>query len=129
MGRDPHRSESAWLCPLCNTAYDTAEIESLLLDTVNRKFLAFNLQDLQCKKCAQVLNSNRLLTFSSVKKLGSFFQIKLENITRRCQCAGEFQHLISREDTIKLLEVFYKLGDKFHMPSLRETVEGILKLV
>lgn len=54
LGRDPHRSETAWLCPLCNTAYDNAEIESLLLDIISRKFLAFNLQDLQCTKCTQV---------------------------------------------------------------------------
>lgn len=55
LGRDPHRSEHEWLCPLCSTAYDSNEIESLLLETVTRKLLAYNLQDLQCKKCSQVL--------------------------------------------------------------------------
>lgn len=54
LGRDYHKTESAWLCSLCNSAYDTAEIESFLLDTIAKKLLAFNLQDLQCKKCAQV---------------------------------------------------------------------------
>lgn len=54
LGRDYHKTESAWLCSLCNSPYDTAEIESFLLDTITRKLLAFNLQDLQCKKCAQV---------------------------------------------------------------------------
>lgn len=44
----------SWYCPLCQTSYDTAEIEHLLLDTVMRKLMAYNLQDLQCKKCAQV---------------------------------------------------------------------------
>lgn len=54
LGRDPYRSETAWLCPICNTGYDNMEIESLLLDIVTKKMLAYNLQDLQCKKCAQV---------------------------------------------------------------------------
>lgn len=69
------------------------------------------------------------LVFDIVIKIVFFLQIKLENIARRCQCAGEFQHLISRVDNIKLLEVFYQLGDKFQMPSLKETVEYILQLV
>lgn len=54
LGRDQYRSDSSWLCPLCNTSYDNSEIECYLLDTISRKFLAYNLQDLQCKKCSQV---------------------------------------------------------------------------
>nr|CAD7428080.1 unnamed protein product [Timema monikensis] len=43
-----------WQCPLCHTSYDNSEIEYLLLDTVQRKAMAYTLQDLQCKKCLQV---------------------------------------------------------------------------
>ncbi|XP_045460209.1 DNA polymerase epsilon catalytic subunit 1 [Harmonia axyridis] len=107
LGRDPYRSEHAWLCPLCNTPYDNGEIENLLLDIVNRKFLAYNLQDLQCKKCAQ---------------------IKLENLLRYCSCSSEFKCLISREDLIKLMETFKTLAETFDMPALQETMEQSLKL-
>lgn len=54
LGRDYHKTETAWLCSLCSSAYDTAEIENFLLDTISKKLLAFNLQDLQCRKCSQV---------------------------------------------------------------------------
>lgn len=64
LGRDPHRSDHAWLCPLCNTAYDNGLIEGLLLETVSRKFLAYNLQDLQCKKCSQV---NLMILLCAIK--------------------------------------------------------------
>lgn len=54
LGRDQYRSDSAWLCPLCNTPYDSTEIECIMLDIISKKFLAYNLQDLQCKKCKEV---------------------------------------------------------------------------
>lgn len=44
----------AWQCPLCSTSYDNQEIEHLLLDILNRKTMAYMLQDLQCNKCLQV---------------------------------------------------------------------------
>ncbi|CAH2005328.1 unnamed protein product [Acanthoscelides obtectus] len=107
LGRDQYRSDSAWLCPLCNTPYDNVEIECIMLEIINRKFLAYNLQDLQCKKCNQ---------------------IKLENLARHCQCSSEFKCILSRDDIIKLLQTFLSLGKRFHMPALTETVEDILKL-
>lgn len=48
---------------------------------------------------------------------------------KRCPCAGEFRHLISREEIIKLLVAFKKLAAQFGMPCLHETVENILQLV
>ncbi|XP_030759546.1 DNA polymerase epsilon catalytic subunit A [Sitophilus oryzae] len=107
LGRDPHRTEHAWYCPLCRATYNTAEIECFLLDTISRKFLAYNLQDLQCKKCSQ---------------------IKMENLIVHCKCASEFRCLVSQEDLIKLLETFLKLAEIFNMPALAETVQQILKL-
>ncbi|XP_023014693.2 DNA polymerase epsilon catalytic subunit 1 [Leptinotarsa decemlineata] len=108
LGRDQHRSDSAWLCPLCKTAYDSSEIECTLLSIVNGKFLAYNLQDLQCKKCSQ---------------------IKLENLMKHCQCSSDFKCLLSRTDLIKLLQTFLSLARRFDMPALSETVEQTLKLV
>ncbi|XP_060536886.1 DNA polymerase epsilon catalytic subunit 1 [Cylas formicarius] len=107
LGRDQHRTDNAWFCPLCNTSYDNAEIQSQLLEIISKKFMAYNLQDLQCKKCSQV---------------------KMENLIRRCQCASEFKCLLSRKDLIKLLETLLKLAEKFSMSALAETVRKILEL-
>lgn len=108
LGRDQYRSESAWLCPLCNTTYDNAEMELFLLDTINKKFLAYNLQDLQCKKCAQ---------------------IKMDNLMINCTCAGQYKCLISKNDLIKLIETFQSLAETFNMLALSEMTSHILKLI
>ncbi|XP_018571015.1 DNA polymerase epsilon catalytic subunit A [Anoplophora glabripennis] len=108
LGRDRHRTDTAWICPLCDTPYDSTKIECFLLEIISKKFLAYNLQDLQCKKCSQ---------------------IKMENLIKHCQCASEFRCLISRTDLIKLLETFLSLAQKYDMPALSETVEDSLKLI
>ncbi|KAF7265187.1 hypothetical protein GWI33_021380 [Rhynchophorus ferrugineus] len=107
LGRDPHRTEHDWYCPLCKATYNSSEIECFLLDVISRKFLSYNLQDLQCKKCSQ---------------------IKMENLIVHCKCAAEFRCLVSRTDLIKLLETFLKLAERFNMPALAETVQQILTI-
>ncbi|CAG9765603.1 unnamed protein product [Ceutorhynchus assimilis] len=107
LGRDLHRTEDHWTCANCNAPYNSSEIETFLLETITKKFLAYNLQDLQCKKCGQ---------------------IKMENLTKHCQCASGFRCLVSRKELIKLLETFLELGNRFSMPALAETVDQILKL-
>ncbi|KAF5305758.1 hypothetical protein FQR65_LT07654 [Abscondita terminalis] len=108
LGRDPHRTENAWICPLCNTEYNNNEIEAILLNIIGKKFLAFNIQDMQCKKCVQ---------------------IKMENLIPRCQCAGEFQGLISRNDFVKLLKTFLRLATAFNMIVLKEFIGDTLLLI
>lgn len=93
LGRDQHRSESSWLCPLCNTAYDNVEIECFLLDTISKKVIAYNLQDLQCKKCLQVINTNNWLMIAVIfkfsgetrkfhKTLSLFFRFQMFNFKK-----------------------------------------------
>ncbi|KAF5297091.1 hypothetical protein FQA39_LY02671 [Lamprigera yunnana] len=107
LARDPHRSDVAWLCPLCNSEYSNDEIEAILLDIIGKKILAFNLQDMQCKKCAQ---------------------IKMENLIPRCKCAGEFQGLLSKNDFVKLLETFHRLAKTFNLNVLNEFIGNVLSL-
>nr|CAD7589120.1 unnamed protein product [Timema genevievae] len=101
------RKIPVWQCPLCRTSYDNSEIEYLLLDTVQRKAMAYTLQDVQCKKC---------------------LQIKLENMSEYCSCAGEFQCLVSRSDLEIHLRTFYKIAQYFKMPLLLEIVEWAIDL-
>lgn len=57
LGRDQYTSDSTWACPLCDSLYDKIEIECFLLDTISKKIAAFDIQDLQCKKCSQVIQT------------------------------------------------------------------------
>ncbi|CAB0010464.1 unnamed protein product [Nesidiocoris tenuis] len=96
-----------WQCPVCSTNYDNTEIEALLLDIVNRKSMAYVLQDLQCKKC---------------------LMIKMENMTEHCTCAGQFQTLINRADLGKYLKTFGGIAQHYNMPLLLDSVKWILRM-
>lgn len=52
-----------------------------------------------------------------------YSQIKLENMTEFCSCAGNFQTLISRRDLAVYLKTFRGIAQHFKMPLLLETVE------
>lgn len=61
--RHTENEEACWLCPSCKNSYDNIEIENMLIDCLNRKAMAYLLQDLQCLKCKQVsLLNTRLLS-------------------------------------------------------------------
>ena len=51
-------SRAAWSCVQCKTEYDLSEIEQNLVDAINRKSMAYVLQDLTCVKCHQVWYQN-----------------------------------------------------------------------
>ena len=50
---------AAWSCVQCKTEYDLSEIEQNLVDAINRKSMAYVLQDLTCVKCHQVWYQSR----------------------------------------------------------------------
>lgn len=47
-----------WQCALCETPYDSEELQHALLSALQRGLTAFVLQDLQCCKCKQVLTGS-----------------------------------------------------------------------
>merc|ERR1712071_623848 len=83
------------------------EIECMLLDIVNRKSMSFVLQDVQCKKCQE---------------------IKRENLTKFCSCAGEFQLLQSSANLLQTLNIFHAVGRRFQMTLLTQTVFQLLQM-
>lgn len=68
--RDSHLMSEAWRCRQCGHSYDQTEIETSLLQIVNKYSLAYQIQDLVCEKCRLV---------------------KAENLPVTClKCAGKF---------------------------------------
>ncbi|KAG7199297.1 hypothetical protein KM043_018152 [Ampulex compressa] len=92
-----------WKCPLCETCYDNAEIEFLLIDILNRKSMGYVLQDLQCRKCRE---------------------IKRENINEFCTCSGEFKTLIPKSDILKFVKICKSVARKCEMDILAEVIEN-----
>ena len=100
---------SNWLCASadCRAPYDTAEIEHLLLDAVQRKTMGYVLQDLACKKCSQVKDAN---------------------MRKYCTCAGKFKALHSSDSILQLLRTFASISKHYKMPLLAEVVEWIQRM-
>lgn len=47
----------------------------------------------------------------------------------RCNCAGEFRGLISKDDLEKLFKTFYRLAETFQMFVLQESISQTLQLI
>ncbi|CAL8464190.1 g3725 [Coccomyxa elongata] len=56
--RDPALQEHQWSCRKCGCAYELATIEAQLLRSVRLRARAYQLQDLRCLKCRQVLQGH-----------------------------------------------------------------------
>lgn len=92
-----------WKCPLCDTFYDNAEIEFLLIDKLNRKSMGYVLQDLQCRKCKE---------------------IKRENMSVQCSCSGLYGNLIPLDLLTTFVNICKSIASKCKMNILAEIVEN-----
>lgn len=90
-----------WKCPLCETIYDNKEIEFLLINILNRKSMAYVLQDLQCSKC---------------------LEIKRGNMDERCTCGGNFKTLVHAEEIAQYAKKCKSVAIKCQMSILSEMV-------
>lgn len=94
-----------WKCTNCELAYDNDQIEFSLIDILNRKSMAYIIQDVQCVKCSEV---------------------KQDNILPRCACSGYFTTIIPKKILIRNLKIFRSISVKCQMPLLKESIEFML---
>ncbi|CAG9565610.1 unnamed protein product [Danaus chrysippus] len=90
------------LCPTCGTAYDNQELEWKLIETMNRRAMSYTLQDLICTRCHQV---------------------KRENLSTVCECAGEFTTMVSLKEIRTQLMTYKTIAEYYKMPLLMELIE------
>lgn len=84
-------------------SYENDEIEMALLDLLNRKTMAYILQDLQCRRCLEV---------------------KKDNIKELCSCGGNFKTLITKKEMIIFAMVHKIVAVKCQMEILMEALEN-----
>ena len=60
-----------WVCPECETLFNQKYIEKKLIDLLNSRLIAFQIQDIECTKCKMIKNTI----------LGSL-----------CSCTGKFKN-------------------------------------
>ncbi|XP_075749504.1 DNA polymerase epsilon catalytic subunit 1 [Rhipicephalus microplus] len=105
QGRDSNETPR-WYCSVCESPYDTADIEALLQESLQHLCMAQVLQDLRCTKCNM---------------------IKKSNMMKYCECAGNFELLLSPEEFKMKLNTFLNIAKHFHLPLLQESVTWILE--
>jgi len=114
--KDSNQGEVAgtqvWLCPnaSCQAPYDTQEIESMLLDCVQRKVMTYILQDLSCTRCGEVTQYN------------------LADRCRNKFCAGDFKTTVDLFKIGQLLKTFFGVANHYNMPLLKQQVEFIFRM-
>jgi len=55
-------------------------------------------------------------------------QIKMDNMSRYCTCAGEYQLLISKKDYAVHLKTFRGIAKHYQMPLLLGLIDWVLKM-
>nr|XP_033811806.1 DNA polymerase epsilon catalytic subunit A [Geotrypetes seraphini] len=96
-----------WICTNCQAAYDSESIEMALVEVLQKKLMAFTLQDLVCLKCKGV---------------------KEANMPIYCSCAGDFDLTISTKVFVEQISVFRNIARHYNMPYLLEMIEWLLQM-
>lgn len=66
--------------------------------------MSYIIQDMRCDRCKQT---------------------KLENLTLRCECVGNFQTMVNREDVLKQFKVIERVAHLHEMVVLEEQLKWI----
>nr|XP_051692815.1 DNA polymerase epsilon catalytic subunit A isoform X3 [Oryctolagus cuniculus] len=95
-----------WLCSNCQVAYDSSAIEMALVEALQRKLMAFTLQDLICLKCRGV---------------------KEAHMPVYCSCAGDFALTIRTQVFTEQIGIFQNIAQHYNMSYLKETLEWLME--
>ncbi|XP_010602547.1 DNA polymerase epsilon catalytic subunit A isoform X3 [Fukomys damarensis] len=95
-----------WICSNCQAAYDSAAIEAALVEALQRKLMAFTLQDLVCQKCGGV---------------------KETHMPVYCSCAGDFALTIHTQAFMEQIGIFQNIAQHYGMSYLTETLRWLLQ--
>lgn len=107
--KDPSFSQDGtvlpqWLCSNCQAAYDSSVIEMALVEALQKKLMAFTLQDLVCLKCRGV---------------------KETNMAMYCSCAGGFSLTIHTKVFMEQVGIFRNIAQHYGMSYLKETLDWL----
>lgn len=93
--RDVH---ARWTCSNCGGEYDRTMIEFALMERVNELELRSAQQDLRCTKCKQ---------------------IQSDNISRHCQCSGNYQLTVAKADIRRRLNTIVSVAEVHNLHRLK----------
>eukprot|EP01135_Chromosphaera_perkinsii_P002657 Nk52_evm25s226 gene=Nk52_evmTU25s226 len=94
-----------WLCEDCGESYNKVELESRLIDIVERLSMSYQLQDLLCEKCGEV---------------------KCDHISRHCRCSHNYVTRRVRDDFLNKLKTLLTIAEYHKLSLLLGTVRWML---
>ncbi|KYO36959.1 DNA polymerase epsilon catalytic subunit A [Alligator mississippiensis] len=110
--KDPALSQDgsvlpSWVCSNCQAEYNSDSIEKALVEALQKKLMAFTLQDLMCVKCKGVKESHMPVY---------------------CSCAGDFNLMIQTKTFVEHINIFQNIARHYNMAYLLETIEWLLQM-
>ena len=94
-----------WFCEDCGTEYDTADIESRLINHIHRKLMRYQMQDIRCSKTNRV-SSNSLARVSD--------------------CGADFKQDFSSREAITEFRTLKELATRHELDDLLQVTKGVL---
>ncbi|KAH8109429.1 DUF1744-domain-containing protein [Phellopilus nigrolimitatus] len=94
--------QARWYCPECEGEYDRMAIEFGLIQVLHRLEHNFAQQDLLCSRCKQ---------------------IQSDNVSRHCECSGNFQLTIGKADVRRKLRTIINVAITHNLNRLKECAQ------
>lgn len=91
--------DKKWACTVCGWSYDAAEIESRLVEVVQRRNMAYQVQDLKCQRCGLV---------------------KACLMSEYCDCSGPWENTMNIKDFSKEVSKFVTIAKFYQFEWLEE---------
>ena len=98
---------SVWKCASCDNPYNMSAIELKLVKRVHQRSMAFQVQDLVCKKCGQM---------------------KASNLDEYCSCSGAWKCEETAEEFRESMQPFLNVSEFYGFDWLNETVRRVLSV-
>ncbi|GAA5880821.1 hypothetical protein JCM16303_005131 [Sporobolomyces ruberrimus] len=99
-----------WMClnENCTAEYDRASIEALVIESLHRRFISYQLQDLRCSRCKTM---------------------KAENLRSTCDCSGEYVMAETKQELSRRLQVTANVAEFHKLSTLAVVVESLQEMI
>eukprot|EP00039_Didymoeca_costata_P008145 m.108515 g.108515 ORF g.108515 m.108515 type:complete len:2231 (-) comp13968_c0_seq1:73-6765(-) len=104
--RDKNLTEGTWACEECGNSFDIHAIEQNLIEQVQTRSLAYQLQDLTCSKCHMV---------------------KQDNLSSYCSCSGDYNNTITLEMFMRRMNTLHAVASFHQLDRLSEEIEWVMQ--
>ncbi|KAM0786880.1 hypothetical protein ACM66B_002305 [Microbotryomycetes sp. NB124-2] len=95
---------AVWTCDRCNAEHDKTAIEAAIIDTIQRRCVSYQLQDLKCSRCKQM---------------------RTDNLSLHHVCSGEYALFETRPELQKRLMLAKNVGDYHGLKLLVDVVDEL----